>query len=287
MPREPSSTSRPRWADVSAETAASEGALRDGAARRAPMASGIGRACRSRTRRSSDGSRSGRPSSVSVVRPDGRRSAIQGRPILRAGSRWERRIRPAPVFDRLPSGRWRDARLPRPARCGRRLTPRLWELRRGARVRLGPPKGLFTADATDPRRLLLVGTGTGIAPLLSILGTHLRDVPAGRSATRPVVVHGASFATDLAGRSGLAGLASAGRICTSRPVSRPAMPPIPGGATGRLDALLPDIIARYDVDPGATLAFVSGNPSLVQAVRLVLCSSRVSRSDAIRTETWS
>ena len=101
-------------------------------------------------------------------------------------------------------------------------------------------------------------------------------------------MHGASFATDLAGRSGLAAWASAGRISYIPVVSRPADAANAGwrGATGHLDALLPDIVARNGVDPGATLAFVCGNPSLVAAARLVLCGSGIP-IDAVRTETWS
>ncbi len=168
------------------------------------------------------------------------------------------------------------------------LTPRLWELHRGARLRLGPPKGLFAADVTDPRRRLLVGTGTGIAPLLSILETHLQGVPAGRPATRPVIVHGASFATDLAGQARLAALESAGRISYVPAVSRPFDAANVGwrGATGRLDGLLPDIIATYDVDPGATLAFICGNPSLVDAATHVLGGAGIP-IEAIRTEAWA
>ena len=168
------------------------------------------------------------------------------------------------------------------------LTPRLWELRPGARFRIGPPKGMFTADTTDPRRLLLVGTGTGIAPLLSILETHLHEGPADRLARRPVVVHGASFATDLAGLSRLASLESDERISYVPAVSRPFDSANAGwrGAIGRLDALLPDIIESRGLDPSATLAYVCGNPSLVDAARRVLHRAGIP-IDAVRTETWS
>ena len=168
------------------------------------------------------------------------------------------------------------------------LTPSLWELRPGARLRLGPPKGLFTADAADPRRPLLVGTGTGIAPLLSILETYLQVAPAGRPETRPVVVHGASFAADLAGRSRLMGLASAQRITYVSAISRPSDPANGDwtGPTGRLDGLLPDVVATFGLDPGATLAFICGNPKLVDAVTIALGSAGIPTA-AIRTEAWS
>jgi ferredoxin-NADP reductase len=287
MPREPSSTSWPPWADVRAETAASEG--RTGTAERAHHPSrrrsaGVPEPNATIVGREAVGSTIVRL----VVRPDG------GVPAFRAGQYFALGLDGSQGFVQRPystssppgDGDTLDF-LVRLVADGS-LTPRLWELRRGARLRLGPPKGLFTADAAAPRRLLLIGTGTGIAPLLSILGTHLRDAAAGRPATRPVVVHGASFAADLAGRSRLAAWESAGRISYVPAVSRAGDAANAGwrGATGRLDALLPGIIASCGIEPDATLAFVCGNPSLVAAARLVLCSSDIP-IDAVRTEAWS
>ena len=148
------------------------------------------------------------------------------------------------------------------------LTPRLWTLRPGARLRLGPPKGLFAAPLADPRRPLLVGTGTGIAPLLSILGAYLRDGPARDHGSRPVVMHGASFAADLAERSRLAELEAAGRISYIPAVSRPSDPANAGwgGATGRLDGLLHDVMAtsrprsRRDASPSSAAIRCSSTP---------------------------
>ena len=150
-------------------------------------------------------------------------------------------------------------------------------------------RGLFGADyPTDPRQPLLVGTGTGIAPLLSILETRLRESPAGATTTIPIVVHGASFVADLAGRFRLAALDAAGSIAYVPAVSRASDAANAGwgGAAGRLDGLLPDVLARHGVDPGATLAFVCGNPSLVAAAAHVLLGLGFP-ADAIRSEAWS
>lgn len=62
------------------------------------------------------------------------------------------------------------------------LTPRLWSLRAGDRVRLGRPKGLFTADGTDQGRPVFIATGTGIAPLRSMLEARLASRHDGRPA---------------------------------------------------------------------------------------------------------
>ena len=168
------------------------------------------------------------------------------------------------------------------------LTPRLWDLRPGARLHLGRPKGLFTGDLADPRRPLLVGTGTGIAPLLSILETRIRDLPADREAARPVIVHGAAFVADLAGRSRLAALDAIGRVAYVPAVSRASDAANAGwrGATGRLDGLLPGILAIHGVDPGSTIAYICGNPSLVDAALQVLGGLGFP-AEAIRAEAWS
>ena len=251
------------------------------------MASGIGRgaAVERDDRRTGAGRIDHRPSARSTRR---RRPPIQGRSVLRAGSRWERRIRPAPVFDHVPTGRWRHPRLPRPARFGRGP--------HAATVGAAPrrPSTARTAEGPVHRRRDRSATATprGHGHRDRAPAVDPRDTPPGRP-RRP--------ARDPPGRR-------ARRLICDRPrravgsrrvgvrranwyvpaVSRPADAANTGwrGATGRLDALLPDIIARDGVDPDATLAFVSGNPSLVAAVRLVLCRSGMP-IDAIRTETWS
>ena len=171
---------------------------------------------------------------------------------------------------------------------GGALTPRLFGLATGARLRLGAPKGLFTADSDDPRQPLLVGTGTGIAPLLSILETRLRESPTGTATPLPIVIHGASFVGDLAGRSRLSALEAAGAIAYVPAVSRVSDIANAGwgGAAGRLDGLLPEVLADNGVDPAMTLAYVCGNPLLVAAAAGVLLGLGVP-ADAIRTEAWS
>ncbi len=83
-------------------------------------------------------------------------------------------------------------------------------------------------------------------------------------------------------------MASAGRIAYVPAVSRPFDAANAGwrGATGRLDGLLPGVLAAHGVDPGATLAFICGNPSLVAAATRALCGGGIP-IDAIRTEAWS
>ncbi len=170
---------------------------------------------------------------------------------------------------------------------GGALTPRLWALRAGDRLRLGRPKGLFTADTADPRRPVHVATGTGIAPLLSMLETRLRETDDGLPNRRPIVIHGVARAADLAWRGRFETLAARGRIAYVPAVSRPADPANVGwtGAQGRVDALLPSVLAAAGADPNATVAYVCGNPGMTLAAGSALRTFGLP-DEAIRSESY-
>jgi ferredoxin--NADP+ reductase len=167
------------------------------------------------------------------------------------------------------------------------LTPRLWFLRTGDRLRIGRPKGLFTSDESDPRRPLFVATGTGIAPLLAMLESRLGTEPDGPPSRRPIVLHGVAHARDLAYRRRLEALHRAGRIRYLPAVSRPAEASNRGwsGAIGRLDSLLPAVFADHAVDPASTIAFVCGNPQMTEAATAALRAGGMA-PDTIRSEAY-
>jgi len=170
---------------------------------------------------------------------------------------------------------------------GGALTPALWGLGAGARLRVGRPKGLFIDDTRDSRRPVYAATGTGIAPLVSMLETRLRERPDGSAAMRPVVIHGAAHARDLGYRARLEELASDGRVTYVAAVSRPADACNAGwtSAVGRIDGLLPAVLHEAGVDPGASIAFVCGNPAMAEAVTGVLTSLGMT-PDSVRTEAY-
>jgi ferredoxin-NADP reductase len=167
------------------------------------------------------------------------------------------------------------------------LTPRLWTLHAGDRMRVGRPKGLFTADGADPRRPVYVATGTGIAPLLSMLETRLREADDGPAGRRPIVIHGVARARDLAWRHRLEALAARGRIAYVPAVSRPTDAANSGwtGATGRVDALLPGVLASLGADPATTVAFICGNPGMTEAAGVALRGLGLP-DEAVRSEAY-
>jgi ferredoxin--NADP+ reductase len=84
------------------------------------------------------------------------------------------------------------------------LTPRLFTLKEGDRVYVGAKAtGVFTLDSVAPNKsLLLMATGTGLAPYISMLRTQLDEL----KNRKVVVLHGVRHSTDLGYREELEAL---------------------------------------------------------------------------------
>ena len=98
------------------------------------------------------------------------------------------------------------------------LTPRLFGLKIGDRIWLSPKiAGMFTLDQMPAdKHVVMIATGTGLAPYMSMLSTHLMCGEARRFA----VLHGARHSWDLGYRSQLMTLE---HLCSNlRPTSRPS-----------------------------------------------------------------
>jgi stearoyl-CoA 9-desaturase NADPH oxidoreductase len=146
--------------------------------------------------------------------------------------------------------------------AGGRVSPALCQLRRGAVVGLGLPAGDFVLDAAVPPKLLLVGGGSGITPIMAIVRDLAARGAGVTGAPDVVVIHGTRSRRDAIFGHELASLATrfswltlharhdddgAGRL----------------GAPGRLDAarlcaLVPDLADRE--------IFVCGPPGLMDLV---------------------
>jgi len=154
------------------------------------------------------------------------------------------------------------------------LTPRLWNLRVGDPLWVGPKAtGHFTLDdAPEDANLLLVATGTGLAPFVSMIRTeHVCNV--GR---RFVVVHGARYSWDLGYRAMMERLhAECGQSFAYLPtVSRPERDPDWGGHVGRIQSVFEDgsleRLLGEPLSPEKCHAFLCGNPDMVVAVQELL-----------------
>jgi ferredoxin/flavodoxin---NADP+ reductase len=153
------------------------------------------------------------------------------------------------------------------------LTPRLFALPFGGRLFLGlKASGMFTMDLVAPgKAVLLIATGTGLAPYMSMLRTMLVN-----DTSRPyVVLHGARYSWDLGYRAELESLARLRPNLTYIPsITRPHEDPHFRGYTGRIQTLLEqgivETLSGVPLDPAQTEVFLCGNPEMVRAAREIL-----------------
>jgi ferredoxin--NADP+ reductase len=154
------------------------------------------------------------------------------------------------------------------------LTPRLFALEVGDHLWLSSRiVGMFTLrEVSRDRNIVLVATGTGLAPYMSMLSTHLEC--GGRQ--KVAVLHGAYHSWDLAYRDELLTLQ---HLCSNfkylPTIDRPEEEPAPWhGNTGWVQ----DLWSRgavgdafgFDPTPENTDVFVCGNPKMVQQMEALL-----------------
>jgi len=154
------------------------------------------------------------------------------------------------------------------------LTPRLWALEPGRALWLGPRiAGVFTLDRVpDEMNVVLVATGTGLAPYMSMLRA---DLLAHRH-RRVAVLHGARHSWDLGYRAELATLDRLMDHFAYVPtISRPDEEPVPwGGETGYVQELWRRGVLEdrwgFRPTPADTHVLLCGNPAMIEdAVRIL------------------
>ena len=154
------------------------------------------------------------------------------------------------------------------------LTPRLFLLAAGDRLWLGPKiAGVFTIDRVPgDAHLVLIGTGTGLAPYMSML----RSTPVGDGSRGIVVIHGARHSWDLGYHGELVMLAKTCPNFTYLPaITRANEEHVPwGGRTGRVQEVW---AARrngapfpFEAEPHNTHVFLCGNPAMIESMERLL-----------------
>jgi len=150
------------------------------------------------------------------------------------------------------------------------LTPRLFALKPGDRVFLGTKiSGMFTLDEVPAAsNLILVGTGTGLAPYMSMLRSGLDCRPDRHT----VVLLGARHSWDLGYRGELIAMQ---RYCPTFHyipiISRPGEELVPwAGQTGYVQdlwdrGLVADAMGRVPT-PGDTHVLLCGNPGMIEGM---------------------
>ena len=142
--------------------------------------------------------------------------------------------------------RWLELYIRRaaPANTAHPLTHLLWQERPGERLYASSKiTGHFTLERTvpldDPRIRVLVGSGTGVAPFVSMVRSALRRGDRERLG-RLVVLHGASHAHELGYHEELEAAVRGGLLAYIPTVSRPKDNPTWTGATGRVETHFSD-----------------------------------------------
>lgn len=154
------------------------------------------------------------------------------------------------------------------------LSPRLFALQVGDRLWLSPKmSGLFTLDPVPGEaNLVLVATGTGLAPYVSMLRSRLLEEPARRVA----VIHGARHSWDLGYRNELIWMQHKFSHFSYIPtISRTEGEATPWtGFVGRVqDAWRAGLVAQawgFAPTPATTHVLLCGNPEMVEDMSALL-----------------
>ena len=154
------------------------------------------------------------------------------------------------------------------------LTPRLFALQIGDRIWLSDhATGAFTFDyIPEDANVVLIATGTGLAPYVSMLSTHLRL----GSQRRVAVLHGVRNSWDLGYRSILMTMQHLRSNVIYVPViSRPDDEPVPWrGATGHVEDVWkgPTLAEMWDARPTPkdTHVFLCGSPHMIDDMAALL-----------------
>ncbi len=156
---------------------------------------------------------------------------------------------------------------------GGEVTPLLWEIPVGGRLWLGPKiKGKFTLEEVPTGKdLVMVSTGTGLAPFLSMLRQHAANPPW----RKMVLVHGARYQCDLGYREELT--AAAEKYPWFHYLPALTREPIDSnwkGLRGRVQTLFTDgaVEAALGEPLSAEMTHIllCGNPQMIDDIQLLL-----------------
>jgi ferredoxin--NADP+ reductase len=147
------------------------------------------------------------------------------------------------------------------------LTPRLFNLTTGRRMWVGDRiLGVFNLNETPQDcNIVMIATGTGLAPYISFLRSHMRD----NHNTKMAVFHGAAYPWDLGYNSELQFIDSSFENFKYFPTL------LKGdeswtGLRGYIEKHLEDGIlesqAGIEIDPEKTHFYLCGNPKMVESV---------------------
>jgi len=152
------------------------------------------------------------------------------------------------------------------------LTPRLFNLAQGSRLWIDNKiLGVFKLnDTPKDMNIVMIATGTGLAPYISYLRSHIKD----NQSIKMLVIHGASYTWDLGYFGELQFMDSLFSNFYYHPTLLEAKPETWTGLTGLIEKhikegkLLKE--AGIEINPEKTHFFLCGNPKMIESVSSIL-----------------
>ena len=148
------------------------------------------------------------------------------------------------------------------------LTPRLFNLDQGSRLWIDNKMlGVFKLNETPKgMNIVMIATGTGLAPYISFLRSHLKD----NQDIKLIVIQGAAYTWDLGYFGELQFMDSIFDNFYYYPTLLEANQGIWTGLTGYIEKHLEDGIleknAGIEINPEKTHFFLCGNPKMVETI---------------------
>lgn len=172
------------------------------------------------------------------------------------------------------------------------LTPRLFNLSLGDRIWVGNKiTGVFKlSDTPENCNIVMIATGTGLAPYISFLRSHIKD----HQKIKLVVIHGAAYSWDLGYFSELEFLTNTFQNFSYFPTLLEAddtWTGLRGTIETHLENKLLENQAGVEINPDKTHFFLCGNPKMVENVSEFLYKFNYTKHSkkkpgALHVEEW-
>ncbi len=147
------------------------------------------------------------------------------------------------------------------------FTSKLFSAKKEAKFEIIKIGGNLTLNETDKRKKILVSSGTGIAPYISMIRHEIKR----KGKSNSIIVYGASYIKDLGYKKELEGYEKQGKIIKYIPtISRPEENPSWKGETGRAEGIIQtgklSKILREEITKEKYVIYACGHPGMVDNI---------------------
>ncbi|MDY6777116.1 MAG: FAD-binding oxidoreductase [Candidatus Nanohaloarchaea archaeon] len=162
-----------------------------------------------------------------------------------------------------------------------KFTPELFDMEEGDQLEVAQPAGHFTIDETD-RDKVMIATGTGIAPIRSMIDSHYHDIEPEEEGEDVWLFHGVRWEDDLAYRDEFEALEETYD-------SFHFVPTLSGelgwdGEDEYVQEVVRDRVENDSLDPDSIETYVCGLSPMVEYTVQMLTGNNASGADEIPEE---